>query len=99
MVSMEEIIRKDKKLYKSILIRFLRERKLSILRELEEVRRKIRSFELKHGDFEEFSKSLPDDFESHEIWFEWKSLIELEKELERKLADVEKAIREVIGEV
>ncbi len=96
MSTLERIIRKNKELFLSVAIKFLHERKNRILKELSDIERKIKEFERKYGCFESFSSSLPNDFEYHEIWFEWKSLLELKKELEKELKDIEDATKEII---
>lgn len=98
MSALDGLIKKHKELFRSVALRFLKERKKAILRELSDIEEKLKKFEAKYGNFEDFSSSLPDDFSSHEIWFEWKSLIELKRELEDELKDIENATKEVIGE-
>jgi len=95
---LDGLIKKHKELFKSVAIRFLRERKKAILEELSNIEEKIKKFEKEYGNFKEFSSSLSDNFSAHEIWFEWRSLMELKKELEKELRDIENATKEIIGQ-
>lgn len=98
MSSLERIIKKNRELFRSIAIRFLKERRRGIQKELSEINRRIGAFEKKYGTFDNFSRSMQDGFDAHEIWFEWKSLIELRKELQKELKEIEEAARELIRE-
>ncbi|MGQ9723563.1 MAG: hypothetical protein ACUVXA_19860 [Candidatus Jordarchaeum sp.] len=89
------IIEKNEELFRSIALKFLKERREQVLKELQEVDQKLRKLEQKHGLFEEYAENLPESYESHETWFAWKALVETKKELERELTDIEKATREV----
>jgi len=95
MASLLKIIEKNKELFKGIALRFLKERRKQVLKELQEVEEKLGKFEEEHGSFEEYAGNLPDSFKAHEVWFTWKTLVETKKELERELADIEEATREV----
>jgi RNA polymerase-binding transcription factor DksA len=96
MSSLLRVIEKNKELFNGIALRFLKERRQQISKELLEVEEKIREFEGEHGAFEEYADNLPDSFNAHEVWFTRKTLIETKKELERELADIEEATRKLL---
>ena len=99
MSSLLAVIKKNKDLIKPALIDFLRKRKAELLRELKDIEAKIREYEDKWGDFEEFEKKLPEDFESHETWFKWKALLRLRKEIAEEIKNIDRALEEIIREL
>ena len=95
--SLLRVIEKNMGLFKGVALRFLKERRQQVLKELKEVEEKLRKLEEKHRSFQMYASNLPDGFEAHEEWFTWKALIETRKELQMELADIEEATREVIN--
>ena len=98
MPPLERRTKRNKELFRSIIIKFLKEERRGIQKELSEINRKIEAFEKNHGNFDTFSCSMQNNFDAHEIWFEWKSLIELRKELQKELKEIEETAREIIKE-
>nr|MDO8076141.1 hypothetical protein [Candidatus Freyarchaeota archaeon] len=95
--SLLRVIEKNMGLFKGVALRFLKERRQQVLKELKEVEEKLRKLEEKHRSFQMYASNSPDGFEAHEEWFTWKALIETRKELQMELADIEEATREVIN--
>jgi len=68
-------------------------------RELNEIKKRIYRLEEEHKmKLEHFEKTMGDSFEGHEIWFEWKSLIELKKSMEEELRELKKMFKEIVKE-
>ena len=42
---------------------------------------------------------MGDSFEAHEVWFEWKALVEVRKSVEEKLKGLERTLRKLTGKV
>ncbi len=97
--SLLAVIKKNKDLIRPALIDFLRKRKAELLRELRDIEAKIREYEDKWGDFEEFEEKLSEGFESHETWFEWKALLRLHKEISEEIENIDRALEEIIREL
>jgi len=55
-------------------------------RQLQDLKKKIASFERKHkASYEEFEAHLPDTVEGHDDWIEWTYLIKASEELSDKI--------------
>jgi len=94
-----QVLRRNKKMLKPAILNFLRRKKEELKKRLAEIDEKLNQFRSKYGDIEQFSTKLPDDFQSHEIWFEWKSLIELRDAINKELVEIDRAIKEVVEEI
>ena len=96
----EKFIVRNRVLFKAALFEVIAKRCEQLLHELEEVEKKIKEFEEKYGvKFEDFEKNLPDSFEAHEIWMDWKSLVETRKAVEEELNEIEEVRRELTEEI
>jgi len=60
------------------------------------VEQRLDELRAKYGEFGGFESGLPDDFSSHEVWFEWRSLIRMREAIIEELKDIDKAAREII---
>ncbi len=55
-------------------------------KQLNNLRRKIKTYDVKYGkSYEEFSQNFPDTTKAHEDWIEWTYLIKLADELENRI--------------
>ncbi|MGQ4891280.1 MAG: AbrB/MazE/SpoVT family DNA-binding domain-containing protein [Candidatus Njordarchaeia archaeon] len=95
---LDKLIRRNPQLFKGAVLNFLKKRKEIILKDLRETEEKLEKMEKKFGSYESFSKSMDDSFGSHEIWIEWKSLIELRNKLKQELKEIDEAYRNLIDE-
>jgi len=100
MASAWELIKKNKPLAKSILLRAVAERRKYLLQELKRVNERMKAFEEEHGmKLSDFEKDMGDSVKEHETWFEWKSLAELKRAIEDELNELEEAHRRAIEEI
>lgn len=96
----ERLIVKNRVLFKAALFEVIAKRREQLLHELEEVEKKIKEFEEKYGvKFEDFEENLPDNFEAHEVWMDWKSLVETRKAIEKELNEIDEVRRELTEEI
>jgi len=96
----EKFIVRNRVLFKAALFEVIAKRCEQLLHELEEVEKKIKEFEEKYGvKFEDFEKNLPDSFEAHEIWMDWKSLVETRKAIEEELNEIDEVRRGLTEEI
>ena len=93
------LLEKNKDIVKPAIINFLRRRKEDLRRTLSDVEQKLSEFREKYGDFREFESTLPNDFNSHEVWFEWKELIGMREEILKELEEIDRAIKEITQRV
>jgi len=58
------------------------------------LQKKIANFQKKYAvSFEEFAQNLPDNKKAHEDWIEWSYLESVARELENRIAKLEKFVR------
>jgi len=96
----EKFLVRNRVLFKATLFEVIAKRREQLLHELEEVEKKIKEFEEKYGvRFEDFEKNLPDNFEAHEIWMDWKSLVETRKAIEEELNEIDEVRRGLTEEI
>ena len=99
MSNIVRIFEKNKEIVKPAIINFLRRRKEELRRMLDDVEQKLSEFREKYGDLREFESTLPNDFNSHEVWFEWKKLVRMREEILRELEEIDRAIKEIITRI
>jgi len=98
--SVWELIEKNKPLAKSIIVRTINERRRYLLQELGRLNERIRAFEKRYGmSLEDFEARMGDSVEDHEVWFEWRSLVEQKKAIEDELNELEEAYRRAAEEL
>ena len=96
----EKFIVRNRVLFKAALFEVIAKRCEQLLHELEEVEKKIKEFEEKYGvKFEDFEENLPDNFEAHEVWMDWKSLVETRKAIEEELNEIDEVRRGLTEEI
>ena len=96
----EKFLVRNRVLFKATLFEVIAKRREQLLHELEEVEKKIKEFEEKYGvRFEDFEKNLPDNFEAHEVWMDWKSLVETRKAIEEELNEIDEVRRGLTEEI
>ena len=100
-----EISEIDKMYRKAISVATINEKNQGVLEssavtQLNEIKKRIYRLEEEHKmKLEHFEKTMGDSFEEHEIWFEWKSLVELKENIEEELRELRKTLKEIIKEI
>ena len=100
MEAIERLLSENPVLAKAVALEVVARRRRQLLGELRRIEERIREFESKHGaSIEEYDRTMGDSFEAHEVWFEWKALVEVRKSVEEKLKGLERTLRKLTGKV
>ena len=100
MEAIERLLSENPVLAKAVALEVVARRRRQLLGELRRIEERIREFESKYGaSIEEYDRTMGDSFEAHEVWFEWKALVEVRKSVEEELKGLERTLRKLTGKV